>query len=187
MFRRRLRTGVVALVVLGAAVASCSPAATAAPGATSYQEFRPAFCSAWEALFRAVGNPDTGAGSDLSKALDAAIAAGDQAAVERAATAIAAELADAHRQSAFAAGWQPAAPMMAEMDRLIAAYDAGLAAQRTAAGQGSEAARALRQSAFEKAGGLDAWQAMFSAVNLIGAALPAGQAAQPCANVPISI
>lgn len=177
----------MALVVVAAAVASCNPAATSAPGATSYQEFHPAFCSAWEALLRAVGNPDTGGGSDLSKALDAAIAAGDQGAVETAATAIADELSAAHRQSAFAAGWQPAAPMMAEMDRLIAAYDAELAAQRAAAGQGSETARARGQSAFEKAGGLDAWQATLSAANAIAAARPAGQAGQPCANVPISI
>ena len=158
------------------------PTPTPLPGATSFAEYGVSFCSAWEALFRAVGNPDTAEGSVLSKALDAAVASHDGKAADRLAAEITTELESGRRDVARGGGWPPAAPMMKQLDRVFVAFEAMTAAKRAAANQVPGAVDP--QVALEQAGGLEAWTAMFEAYATIGAARPAK--VEGCANVPIS-
>jgi hypothetical protein len=169
----------VALIVLASAACSGgSPSASASPSptaATTFGEFGVAYCEAWDALFIAVGNPDTGSGSQLSKALDDAIVARDAATADRVAATMTAQLEAGRRQLAIAAGWKPAAPMLAQFDRFFVAYEAMIATKR----QGGDP-----QKAFEKAGGVDAWHALFE----VGRQMQRPPDASPghCATVPVS-
>ena len=188
---RHVRMVIAAL--LAAAIAGCAagapspvptpvPTPTPLPGATSFAEYGVSFCSAWEALFRAVGNPDTAEGSVLSKALDAAVASHDGKAADRLAAEITTELESGRRDVARGGGWPPATPMMKQLDRVFVAFEAMTAAKRAAANQVPGAVDP--QVALEQAGGLEAWTAMFEAYATIGAARPAK--VEGCANVPIS-
>ena len=163
---------------------SPSPAlrSTALPAATSFDGYAVGFCSAFDALFRAVGNPDTAAGSALSKALDAAVVAHDGAAAERLAAEITAELEAGRLHAAFARGWAPGAPSMVQLDRLLVAFEAMTAAKIAAAKQTPNAVDP--QIALEQAGGLEAWTALFEAYRAIGTDRPPG--VQPCPTVPIA-
>ncbi|MEO7229487.1 MAG: hypothetical protein ABIZ30_02715 [Candidatus Limnocylindrales bacterium] len=80
-----LLVGLMAVATAACEAGSPSPAPnpTPLPAATSFEEYAVGFCAAWAALFTAVGNPDTAAGSELSKALDTAVAANDGLAAER--------------------------------------------------------------------------------------------------------
>lgn len=182
MGHRYLRNVFMALIV--AAAAACgtgAPSSTPLAVATSFDEYAPAFCSAFQALFRAVGNPDTAADSELSKALDDAVAAGDGASADQVAAKVMSELETGRQHAAFARGWPPAAPMMAHMDRVFVAFEAMTEAKRTAA----KAPGSLDpQAVLEQAGGVDAWMALLTAWPTIEAQRPAG--VQPCADVPIS-
>lgn len=187
MSQRHLR--IVFITLIAAAAAACgagapsgTPSASPMPAATSFEEYAVGFCSAFEAMFRAVGNPDTGSGSVLSKALDAAAAAGDVASADQLAAQITSELESGREQAAVARGWPPAAPMMAQLDRLLVAMEAMIGAKRTAARHAPDAADP--QAVFERAGGLQAWTAMLEAGRAMNADRPDG--VQPCANVPIS-
>jgi len=184
---------IVIAALLAAAIAGCAagapspvptpvPTPTPLPGATSFAEYGVSFCSAWEALFRAVGNPDTAEGSVLSKALDAAVASHDGKAADRLAAEITTELESGRRDVARGGGWPPAAPMMKQLDRVFVAFEAMTAAKRAAANQVPGAVDP--QVALEQAGGLEAWTAMSEAYATIGAARPAK--VEGCANVPIS-
>jgi hypothetical protein len=173
----------VVVALAGAGCGGGAPSATARPAAASYDEYRIAACAAWESLFRAVGNPDTGSGSDLSHALDAAVTAGDVAAADRLAADITRELKAGREQVAVAGGWQPRAPVMVQLDRVFAAYEAMIAAKRAAARHEPNAVDP--QTAFEQAGGVEAWFAMFEAARAAGAGT-AGAAEQQCANVPVT-
>ena len=165
-----MRLRVATLVILGLLAAACSAGATApvssptpsaARGATTADEFAAAVCSSLRAMNRAWGNPDTGSASDLAQAMDAAIAAGDSARIDAAATQVAAELASARAFAGSASGWQPGGAFAAQLDKLMAAFEAHLAAKRSNAGGGADQAKAAAQTAFEQAGGVDAWRAMF--------------------------
>jgi hypothetical protein len=134
--------------------------------ASSYEEYFVAACAAWDSLFRAVGNPDTGSGSELSKSLDAAMAAGDIPSAERAAEQIAAELKAGRQQAAVARGWEPRAAMMAQFDRVLAAFEVGTAAKLAVARGDPNAGDP--QAAFEGAGGIEAWFAMIEAGRAAG-------------------
>ena len=188
---RHVRMVITAL--LAAAIAGCAagapspvptpvPTPTPLPGATSFAEYGVSFCSAWEALFRAVGNPDTAEGSVLSKALDAAVASHDGKAADRLAAEITTELESGRRDVARGGGWPPAAPMMKQLDRVFVAFEAMTAAKRAAANQVPGAVDP--QVALEQAGGVEAWTAMFEAYAAIGTERPAK--VEGCANVPIS-
>jgi hypothetical protein len=59
--------------------------------------------------------------STLHKSLDAAVVAGDAATAESVARTITARLEAGRQQIAYAAGWQPASPMMAQLDRVFLA------------------------------------------------------------------
>jgi hypothetical protein len=176
MGQRRVRGVALSLIVL--ASAACAPQPRLA---ASYEEYFVAACAAWDALFRAVGNPDTASGSDLSHSLDSAATAGDGAAAARVATDIARELKAGREQVAIAAGWQPRAPVMVQFDRVFVGYEAMIAAKVAAARREPNAI--APQAAFEQAGGLEGWFAMFEAARAAG-----GGAAtdQQCANVPVT-
>ena len=173
----------MALITL--VVGACGSAAiTASPRparAASFDEYAVAFCSAFDSMFRAIGNPDTAADSELSAALDRAIEAGDIASVERLAGAITAELESGRQHVAVAGGWQPAAPVMAQADRVFLAFVAMIAAKRAGALHLPGAVEP--QAAFEGAGGVDAWFAMLEASRAMER--PAGAAGRQCPTVPI--
>jgi hypothetical protein len=185
-----LRAAGLALIVL--AVAACgsgaspgAPASRGAPASPSvppsaapltYAEFDAAFCRAFTSLIRAVGNPDAGTPSVLSKALDDAVKTHDGIAAERAAGAMIAELEVGRQQAAIAARWQPAATAMADMDRLLLAYEASTTAKRALAT--GPAGVADPQKAFEQAGGAQAWSGMLQSTSTL--VPPPGASPQPC-------
>ncbi|MBI3751967.1 MAG: hypothetical protein HY263_09990 [Chloroflexi bacterium] len=80
----------------------------------------------------------------------------------------------------------PAAPLMAQLDRFLAAFESGTEAERAAAGAAGVDGRAIWQAAFQAAGGIDAWQAMPAAAGPIGSARPSGSDYR-CPGVPVSI
>lgn len=180
---QRPRWPAIALIVLvGTSCGVAAPSATPDPPAT-YEEYAVEACAAWDALFRAVGNPDTGGGSALSRSLDEAVVAGDAAAAERLAGEITRELEVGRRHVAIAGGWPPRAAAMEQLDRVFRAFEAMTAAKRaTAAG---EPGAPDPQAAFEAAGGVEAWFAMLSAMQASGSGT-AGADAPSCANVPVT-
>jgi hypothetical protein len=169
----------IALAFITMAAVGCGaarPSATATPAPVSYLESMTSFCSAFTSLVKAVGNPDSGGGSELSKALDAAVAAHDVAAANRAADAITAELESGRRAAAVAKGWAGATTTMAAMDQVLAAYEAAITAERAAASPVPGAVDA--NTAFANAGGSAAWSALVAAA---GAMKPeAGPTPPPC-------
>jgi hypothetical protein len=190
---RRKLSWVVLVLLVATTGSSCSAAgATAAPTpkavATSYADYHAAFCGAWESVFLAVGNPDTGGGSDLTRQMDSAIETGDMAAVDQIAGQIRAELETARVKVAYASGFDGGAKGMAAMDKLIVAFEALVEAKRAAAGEGLAAATEKGQAALRAAGGGDAWETILTADTWASV-----RAAQPpdvpsrCENVPISL
>ena len=180
---RPLRSAATLLIALAAVACGPSAAATrvATPHVTTFAEYRTAVCASWEALFAAVGNPDTGSGSVLSKSLDQAVAAHDAATAERLATETLSQLETGRQQASIAGRWASAGRMMSEMDRLFVAFEMETAAKRAAAAQPAGAVDI--GAAFEQAGGPAAWKAMFAAA--AGVARPSGAPAESCASVPV--
>jgi hypothetical protein len=174
MGSHRLRV-IAAMLVVAVAGAACAPK----PAAATYEEYFVAACAAWDGLFRAVGNPDTGSGSDLSRSLDAAVTAHDVPSAERAAAGMARELKAAREQVAVAAGWAPRTAMMVQLDRVLGAFEVGTAA-KLAVAKGTPNA-VDPQAAFEGAGGLEAWFAMIDAGRAAGLGAADGSNRQ-CAN-----
>ena len=86
-----------------------SSTVTPRPAPSSYDEVAESLCAAWQALDRAVGNPDTGEGSELSDSLEAAAERRDVGSAERDAALIIAEFEAARRHAAHAGRWEPAA------------------------------------------------------------------------------
>lgn len=174
---------IVAVLLIVVATGGCTPgpaSATPRPAAATYEEYFVAACAAFDGMFRSVGNPDTASGSDLSRALDAAMTSGDVASAERAAAGMAAELKAAREQVAVAAGWAPRTAVMVQLDRVLAAFEVGTAA-KLAVAKGEP--NVNPQAAFEGAGGLEAWFAMIDAMRAAGG----GAATDPtCANTGIS-
>ena len=116
-------------------------------------------------MFRAVGNPDTGADSELSKALDEAVQRGDPAEAGRLAEAITVELESGRQAASRAAAWPPGFAAMSELDRVLLAFEAMIDAKRQSVGNpdGPDP-----QAAFEAAGGMDAWTRMLQAARAKG-------------------
>ncbi len=169
------------LVLVSSACTSVAPSSSRLPPATSYEEYAAAFCSAFDSMFRAVGNPDTAAGSELSKSLDQAVAAGDGPSADRLAGAITAELEVGRQYAAAAGGWQPAAAVMGQLDRFFLALEAMTEAKRSKARNGV----VDPQAAFEGAGGVDAWRAML-APGQSPIPRPIGHIDRRCPTVPVS-
>ena len=186
MARQVLRgvTAIVMVLVVGACGGSLPPSAPASqpPLATSYEEFGVAFCSAFDELLTGVGNPDTADWSPLFEEFQAAVEKGDAASADRSAETIRQHLETGRGYAATAAGWQPSGPMMAQLDRLFVAFEAMVEAMRTSVNQSSDGS--VGQTAFEQAGGLEAWRAMFEAGRQMER--PAGRAETQCPTAPVS-
>jgi hypothetical protein len=208
MSQRPVRAIAIILVVLmAAACASGAPSASIAPGAStpsivatpgatshpsasnapstssvaqavSFADYAVAFCSAFDGLIEAVGNPDTGSGSVLSKSLDAAVEAGDAATADRQAAAMTTRLEAARQAAAVAGRWPTAAPMTAQLDRVLVAFETMITAKQAVARHVPGAQDP--QIAFEKAGGAIAWFAMLDAYR--GVARPSGATTKPCGS-----
>jgi hypothetical protein len=172
------------LVLLVLITTACGSAASAAPASAStsaspapitYDEFSSALCSSFTSLIRAVGNPDAGTPSVMSKALDDAVQRGDALAADQAAGAMLAELEAGRAQAAVAARWAPGAAAMQDMDVLLVAFEASTNAKRAVA---AKAPGVDPQKAFEAAGGAAAWSGLLNGVGTL--AIPAGASPQPC-------
>ena len=92
----------------------------------------------------------------MRTALEEAVEAGDPAAAERASTAMLSELEAGRRLAATAARWQPGATAAASLDRLLSAFEAWTSAKRALVANPSAMDP---QTAFEQAGGAEAWTA----------------------------
>lgn len=190
MFSQRgNRTRAIAGALLAAVVAACTMASPStspetAPRAASFEEFADGLCSAFDSMFNAVGNPDTGGGSELSNQLEAAAESRDVATAETLARQITAELEAGRRFAAHAGGWTPGAQAAGHMDRFLVAYEAWTMAHVERARLGPDAGDPQR--AFEQAGGLTAWEGMFRAIQAMAAERPP-VAPHPCPTVPVSL
>lgn len=187
-WRTRYGLPLVVMVLTGALAAGCAGASPPSPsparGAATFDEFADGFCSAFESLFRAVGNPDTAAWSQPTLDLQAAAERRDAAAAERLAAQITAELETGRARAAFVAGWRPGSAAASQLDRFLLASEAWVDAYVDVAREGPTAVDP--QQAFEQAGGLDAWRAVFEAMRPVASARPPGEEHQ-CPNVPLSL
>jgi hypothetical protein len=163
----------------GCGGAAASPQAPT--GVSTHEQYVVEACGAWDALFTAVGNPDTGTGSELSRSLDRAVAGHDGAAADRLASAIVSELRSGRRHASAAGGWPPRTAVMAHLDRVFAAFEVMTIAKVAQAKGQSEALDP--QAAFEQAGGIDAWLAMLEAYRAAG---PASPSAPQCPKAPVT-
>ena len=156
------------------AVPSQGPAATreasVAPpeGAPSgYAEYAEGFCVASLAMVRAIGNPDTGADSELSFALKQAIEQGDLATAAEVADQMRAELRTARAEATRVAGWSEGAAAAQALDRFLAAFEVSIDASLKAAPQGLEAAQLAGQQALEAEGAFDSYISMLEAMSAL--------------------
>jgi hypothetical protein len=166
---------VLTVAACGSGAPSAPPSAAASVAPATFDDFSTAFCGAFTSLIRAVGNPDAGTPSVLSKALDDAVKAGDAVGADRAAAAMMTELESGRLQTAAAARWQPTAATMAQMDRFLVAFEAMTAAKRALA---HTPGSADPQKAFEQAGGVQAWAGLMSGVGSMP--VPSGASPKPC-------
>ena len=175
---------IASLVLIGLIATACGTAASAAPPSPSrsataapitYDEFSSALCSSFTSLIRAVGNPDAGTPSVMSKALDDAVRRGDALAAEQAAATMLAELEAGRAQAAVAARWAPGAAAMHHMDVLLVAFEASTDAKRAAA---AKTPGVDPQKAFEASGGAAAWSGLLTGIGTV--TIPAGASPQPC-------
>ena len=170
------------LAPLVLALAACGPVAASSSPPVTFEEFATHACDAFEAMFRAVGNPDAGTPSELSAALDDAIERGDPAGANRAANAILDELEQGRQAAAVAAAWEPGAAAMIELNDVLTAYAAYVRAkQELSAGSSADP-----QAAFEAAGGADSWTAMLGAARTAATARPATAPPHECDGIPMS-
>ena len=170
------------LAILALTVAACSAPAASSLAPATFEEFATNACDAFAAMFRAVGNPDAGTDSELSKALEEAVQRGDPAEAGRLAEAITTELESGRQAASRAAAWPPGFATMSELDRLLLAYEAMIDAQRQAVGNPDAPDP---QAAFEAAGGVDAWTRMLQAAQAQGPARPSNAPPHECEGVPI--
>ena len=175
----------VAVAVLMCVALGCGQATSPAPStpaAASHDEFVAAACAAFDELGAAIGNPDTGTGSALSKSLDSAVSSGDVPTAGRLADESIARLEAGRRQLAIAGGWEPGRAMAIASDRFFLVSEVLVNGKRAGA-----ATRDLQagQAAFEKAGGLEAWQGMITTAGAIK--LPPGSSPKLCPNVAVQL
>lgn len=158
-----------ALVVALAIAAGCGGASELPPGPRTpssrplpitLADFERGFCDAMQAMFRGIGNPDTGNDSELSYQMDQAIKRGDLRAAGELAAQIRAELAVARQHAADAGTWPEGAEVAANLDVVVAAFDAAVEAKRVSAGKGFDAADAAGQRVFGERNAYEAWIAM---------------------------
>ena len=183
--RRAARILSLVIVAAAAACGGCAPGPASNPSpsvATSFNEYATAVCSAWGTLFRVVGNPDTANWTDRVRQLQAAAEARDDATAAGLQGPINTELEAAREQIAYAAGWPPAARPMAQMDRFFVATETWITAYVDVAKGVPNAPDP--QAAFEAAGGVESWRAMFEAYADVTPYRPAS--VEQCPGAPIS-
>jgi hypothetical protein len=175
MTRTSARAGVLALLTFFAV--ACGSAAQPSPSAppATFSEYDTAICGAFTSLIRAYGNPDVNSQSVMRKALDDAVTARDVAAAGRASTVMLSELEAGRRFAASAARWQPGATTAASLDRLLLAFEAWTSARLALA---SNPSAIDPQTAFERAGGVEAWTATLEGVGTTP--VPPGASPTPC-------
>jgi hypothetical protein len=180
---RRLQ-GIILSLVFATSAAACGGSAPGLSrvGATNFEEYATAFCSAWGTLFRVVGNPDTAGWTDAVHQLQAAATAREDATAAGLQGRINTELEAAREQIAYAAAWPPAARPMAEMDRFFVATERWITAYVDIAKGMQDAPDP--QAVFEAAGGLTAWQGLSAAYADVAPYRPASVAR--CTDAPIS-
>ena len=171
------------LGILAFTVAACSAPAAPSLAPATFEEFATNACDAFSAMFRAVGNPDTGSDSELSQALDEAVQRGDPAEAGRVAEAIMVELESGRQAASRAAGWPPGFAAMSELDRVLLAFEAMIDAKRQAVGNPDAPDP---QAALEAAGGMTSWTAMLEAARAMQSARPANLPPHECEDVPMS-
>ena len=169
--------------ILVLTVAACSAPAAPSLAPATFEEFATNACDAFEAIFRAVGNPDAGTDSELSKALEEAVQRGDPAEAGRLAEAITVELESGRQAASRAAAWPPGFAAMGELDRLFMAFEAMIDAKRQAVGNPDAPDP---QAAFEAAGGVTSWTPMFEAARAMQSTRPANLPPHECDGIPIS-
>ena len=153
---------IVLIALVGAACGTGAPSASPTPAAATYAGYETAFCAAFTSLIIAVGNPDAGTPSVLSKSLDDAVTAGDAAAAESVAATITRELESGRQEAALAGGWEPGKSTTVAIDHVLVAFEAEIAAK--VAGAKHAAGAVDPQTALEKAGGVEAWSAWSGAL-----------------------
>lgn len=169
-------------------VAACTPTAGSSerpsvpPSAqpATFEFFAANACDAFEAMFRAVGNPDTGAGSELSKQLDQAVERGDVAGSSRVAEAIIGELRRGQEAASAASAWEPGSAAMAELNDVLVAFESYVNAKKDL----STGSLTDPQAALEAAGGVTSWQAMLTAAAAVVANRP-DVPPVPCDGIPM--
>jgi hypothetical protein len=128
---------------LDGSVAHRSPAVEGPPTPTPVADaavFIDAMCTAFDELLTAVGNPDTGEGSELSRTLEDAIVRGDTALVDTTTEAMLGHLQAARSAAMRAASFPSAAAGMSEFDDFLVIVADGVVAERDAAPDGLDAA-----------------------------------------------
>jgi hypothetical protein len=148
----------ILVIAMGVVAAACGPTVPSPAVASNYSEYVAASCSAWETLFRVVGNPDTAAWTDEVHQLQAAAETRDAETAAGLQGQINTELEAARQNIAYAGGWPPATRTMAALDRFFGAMEVWTTAYVDIAKGVPNAPDP--QAAFEAAGGLTAWRAM---------------------------
>lgn len=170
------------VLAMSAGCGGGAPTSTPQPtGATGYADYAAAACTAWATLFRVVGNPDTAAWSADVRSLQRAAARQDLPGAADLQGRINTELETARRHVAYAGAWPPASRSMTEMDRYLVATEVWITTY-------VDIAKAVPntpdpQTAFERAGGVEAWRAMLEAGAEVAPYRPAG--AIQCAGAPV--
>ena len=175
MRRTSIRAGALALLafIVVACGSGVQPTSSAPPA--TFSDYDAGICGAFTSLIRAYGNPDTNGPSAMRTALESAVASGDLAAAERASNAMLSELEAGRALAANAARWQPGATTAASLDRLLLAFEAWTSA--TLAGM-SDPSAIDPQTAFEQAGGVEAWTGTLQGVTTTP--VPPGASPTPC-------
>ena len=170
------------LAILVLTVAACSAPAAPSLAPATFEEFATNACDAFSAMFRAVGNPDTGSDSELSRRSTKQFSAAIRP-KRPLAEAITVELESGRQAASRAAGWPPGFAAMSELDRVLLAFEAMIDAKRQSRGNPDPPDP---QAALEAAGGMTSWTAMLEAARAMQSARPAKPPPHECEDVPMS-
>ena len=139
--------------------------------------FVDAMCTAFDELLLAVGNPDTGQGSELSRTLEDAIARGDLVLVATTTQAMLGHLQTARSEAQRAVVLAAAAPGIAAFDGFLAIVADTVNAKRDAAPGGLDAANEAADR--EAARGYEAWRGWLTELGPVWNEV-AGDMPMPC-------
>jgi hypothetical protein len=185
------RTSLAAIVLALVSVSCSGPGSgtaspsTQGPVASSFESFATEQCAALQSLFRAYGNPDTAGLSPLMRSFADAIDRGDAAAAGEKAREIRSEIEGGRAHVRSAGAWGPAVGAMAQLDRLLVAFERLVEVRLDAMSKGPGVAEREGQAAFEAAGGAEAWFGWIRSVGEVRRATGASTLPK-CEGVPIS-